>query len=156
MPLLLLRSLLLILKMPLQPAWRRCCRVLCAAAGPVWPPQRHLSTVRGVFDFEPLLCSGGLAAAQRIVATSRALANFLSTRSCHTGQPAPFLSPWCPRYSAHHTTCDGERRGPDGERTPPSESTKRLLAVMLELHSHELGKNCRRDKINTHVTNRFN
>ena len=93
MPLLLLRSLLLILKMPLQPARRRCCRVLCAAAGPVCPPQRHLSPVRGVFDFEPLLCSGGLAAAQRIVATSRALANFLSTRSCHTGQPAPFLSP---------------------------------------------------------------
>ena len=87
---LLLRSLLLILKMPLQPARRRCCRVLCAAAGPVCPPQRHLSPVRGVFDFEPLLCSGGLAAAQRIVATSRALANFLSTRSCHTGQPPPF------------------------------------------------------------------
>ena len=100
----LLRGLpLLFLKMPLQPARRRCCRVLCAAAGPVWPPQRHLSPVRGVFDFEPLSCSGGLASAQRIVATSRALANFLSTRSCHTGQPAPFLSRWCPRYSAHTT-----------------------------------------------------
>ena len=41
-------------------------------------------------------------------------------------------------------------------RTPPSESTVRLLAVMLELHSHVLGKNCRRDKINTHVTNQLN
>ena len=90
----LLRSLpLLLLKMPLQLARRRCCRVICAAAGPVWPPQRHLLTVRGVFDFEPPPCSGGLAPAQRIVATSRALANFLSTRSCHTGQPAPFCPP---------------------------------------------------------------
>ena len=136
MPLLLLRSLLLILKMPLLPARRRCCRVLCAAAGPVCPPQRHLSPVGGVFDFEPLLCSGGLAAAQRIVATSRALANFLSTRSCHTGQPAPFLSRWCPRYSAHNTTCDGEeRRGPDGKRLPPSQLSGSWLLCSISTHT---------------------
>ena len=136
MPLLLLRSLLLILKMPLQPAWRRCCRVLCAAAGPVWPPQRHLSTVRGVFDFEPLLCSGGLAAAQRIVATSRALANFLSTRSCHTGQPAPFLSP-----GAHDILRTTQRAMANdeapmaNERLPPSQLSGSLLLCSNSTHT---------------------
>ena len=154
----------------------------CASPPPQPPPSpQNAATARQVALAQSVMCRRW-AGAFDLNATFRRFAVSLTSSPCcvlvawrpHSGlwRPAglwriscpPGLAtlgsrpPFCPLvptiFCAQHNVRWRTTR--PRWRTPLSESTVRLLAVMLELHSHVLGKNCRRDKINTHVTNRFN